>query len=131
MDDRSREEEFRGQLMATRLALNGALKHLSTEQIRFLHDVESGTLTDLTALWSSRGPLSVFEKHVLNEKKRIVFRLGNQLNLMETGEWGNRSDATDLHLFCIQCDMPTPFLGLNSPMSCPKCGSSEFLETLY
>ena len=117
-----------GKLIATRSALQSALNLLSIEQLRILQDAKSGTLADLTQLWSSRGELSSFQEAFLNEHKRITFRLTHRLHLMESGE-SVPADATDLHLFCIQCNMPTPILDLYNVV-CPICGSDEFLEAI-
>ena len=114
------------QLVATRTTLQSALKLMSIEQLRELHDSQSGTLADLTELWSSRGVLSSFEEEYLKELKRIVFRLTYRLRRMEAGESGS-IDPEQLQFFCIECNMPVPYLGLNN-LTCPTCGSTEFLE---
>ncbi len=49
-----------GILVATRSVLEAALDRLPIEELRILHQSESGTLADLTRLWSSRGSLSVY-----------------------------------------------------------------------
>ena len=53
-----------GKLIATRSALQSALNLLSIEQLRILQDAKSGTLADLTQLWSSRGELSSFQEAI-------------------------------------------------------------------
>ena len=116
------------QLVATRTTLQSALKLMSIEQLRELHDSQSGTLADLTDLWSSRGALDSFQEEYLKECKRIVFRLTVRLELMEAGESGN-TDPEKLQFFCIECNMPAPYLGLNN-VTCPTCGSAEFLEAI-
>ena len=119
-----------GKLVATRSVLESAFKLLSIEQVRILHDIESGTLADMTQLWSSRGSLSDFQEGWLNELKRITFRLAHRLYLMESGESVDVStDPTKLQFFCIQCNMPAPFLGLGNTV-CPTCGSDKFLEVI-
>ena len=124
------DRDSMGELIATRAVLQSALKLLSIEQMRMLHDIESGTLSDLTRLWSSRGALSEFQEGFLNEQKRITFRLTHRLDRMESGESVDaRTDPTDVQFFCIQCNMPTPYLGLGNTV-CPTCGSDKFLETI-
>ena len=119
-----------GELIATRAVLQSALKLLPIEQMRILHDSESGTLADLTQLWSSRGAPSDFQEGYLNEIKRITFRLRHKLDFMESGESVEAlGDTTDLQFYCIQCNMPTPFLGLGNTI-CPTCGSDKFLESI-
>ena len=117
-----------GELIAARSVLQSALKLLSIEQLRILHDTESGTLADLTRLWSSRGELDGFQEDFLSELKRITFRLTHRLDLMESGESVDApGDTTDVQFFCIECNMPTPYLGLGNTV-CPTCGSDKFLE---
>ena len=124
------DKDAMGQLMATRSVLQDALNLLSIEQLRILHDIESGTLADLTKLWSSRGAPSDFQENYLNELKRITFRLSYRLHLMESGEDADESTVhSDVQFFCIQCNMPTPFLGLDDTV-CTTCGSNEFLEAI-
>lgn len=119
-----------GKLIATRTALQSALNLLPIDQVRILHDSQSGTLADLTQLWSSRGALSDFQEDYLNELRRIAFRLAYRLNRMESGESvGVPADTADLQFFCIQCNMPTPYLGPGNTV-CPTCGSNEFLEAI-
>ena len=119
-----------GELIAARSVLQSALKLLSIEQMRILQDSESGTLADLNRLWSSRGAPSDFQESFLNELKRITFRLTHRLDLMENGESVDApADANDLQFFCIQCNMPTPYLGLGNTI-CPTCGSDKFLEVI-
>ena len=124
------DKDTMGQLIATRSVLQSALNLLSTEQMRILHDIESGSLADLTQLWLSRGVPSDFQGGYLNELKRITFRLTHRLDLMESSESMDVStDPTDVQFFCIQCNMPAPYLGLDSTV-CPTCGSTEFLEAI-
>ena len=119
-----------GKLIATGSVLLSAINLLSIEQMRILQDIESRNLADLTRQWSSRGALSVFQEDFLNELKRITFRLTHHLDLMESGESvAVPADTTDLQLFCIQCNMPTPILGLGNTV-CPTCGSDKFLEAI-
>ena len=119
-----------GELIAARSVLQSALKLLSIEQMRILQDSESRTLADLNRLWSSRGAPSDFQESFLNELKRITFRLTHRLDLMENGESVDApADANDLQFFCIQCNMPTPYLGLGNTI-CPTCGSDKFLEVI-
>ena len=124
------DRDTMGKLVATRSVLESAFKLLSIEQVRILHDIESGTLTDMTQLWSSRGSLSDFQESWLNELQRITFRLAHRLHLMKSGESVDvRTDPTDLQFFCIQCNMPAPSLGLGNTV-CPTCGSDKFLEVI-
>ena len=124
------DRDTMGKLVATRSVLESAFKLLSIEQVRVLHDIESGTLADMTQLWSSRGAPSDFQGGWLNELRRITFRLAHRLHLMESGESVDvRTDPTDLQFFCIQCNMPTPLLGLGNTV-CPTCGSDKFLEVI-
>ena len=124
------DKDVRGQLIATRLVLQGALELLSIEQLRRLHDIESGTLADMTELWMSRGVPSDFQQSYLNELKRITFRLAHRLNLIDSGESMDGSiDPSDVQFYCIECNMQAPYLGLENTV-CPTCGSSEFLEAI-
>ena len=116
------------QLVVTRATLQGALRLMSIEQLRELHDSQSGTLADLTDRWSSRGTLSSSQEEYLKELKRIVFRLTYRLERMEAGESGD-TNPEQLQFFCIECQMPAPYLGLNN-VACPTCGSTEFLEAI-
>ena len=116
------------QLGATRTTLQSALKLMSTEQLRKLHDSQSGTLADLTDRWSSRSAFDSSLEEYLKELKRIVFRLTYRLERMEAGESGN-TDPEKLQFFCIECNMPAPYLGPNN-LTCPTCGSAEFLEAV-
>ncbi len=119
-------DKIMNQLVATRSTLQSALKLMSIEQLRELHDSQSGTLADLTDLWSSRSASDSSQEEYLKELKRSVFRLNYRLERMEAGESGN-TDPEKLQFFCIECNMPAPYLGLNN-LTCPTCGSSEFLE---
>ena len=124
------DRDAMGELIATKAVLQSALKLLSIEQMRTLHDIESGTLADLTQLWSSSGAPSDFQEGFLNELNRITFRLTHRLDLMESGESEDVSvDPTDVQFFCIQCNMPAPYLGLGNTV-CPTCGSDKFLEAI-
>ena len=124
------DRDAMGELIATKGVLQSALKLLSIEQMRTLHDIESGTLADLTQLWSSSGAPSDSQEGFLNELKRITFRLTHRLDLMESGESEDVSvDPTDVQFFCIQCNMPAPYLGLGNTV-CPTCGSDKFLEAI-
>ena len=124
------DRDAMGELIATKGVLQSALKLLSIEQMRTLHDIESGTLADLTQLWSSSGAPSDSQEGFLNELKRITFRLTHRLDLMESGESEEVSvDPTDVQFFCIQCNMPAPYLGLGNTV-CPTCGSDKFLEAI-
>ena len=124
------DREIMGQLAATRATLQSAIELMDAEQIRTLLDHKSGTLADLTKLWSSRGELSGFQEGFLNELKRITFRLTHRLDLMESGESVTVPPGTnDLHLYCIQCNMPTPIIRLEDAV-CPTCGSDKFLEAI-
>ncbi len=119
-----------GKLIAARSVLENALKLLSIEQLRILHDIESGTLADLTRLWTSRGTLEGFQEDFSDELKRITFRLAHRVHLMESGESADTpADTTDMQFFCIQCNMPTPYLGLGNTV-CPTCGSDKYLEVI-
>ena len=96
------DRDTKGELIAARSVLQSALKLLSIEQMRVLHDIESGTLANLTQLWSSRGAPSDFQEGFLNELKRITFRLTHRLDLMESGESVDaRTNPTDVQFFCI------------------------------
>ena len=122
------EEDPRGQLMATRLTLGAALNLLSIEKLRILHDTESRNLADLTEKWAAPTTPSGFQQELLNELKRITFRLVLRLERMENSESGEVS-AEDVQFYCIQCDMPVPYLGLNNTV-CPTCGGTKFLEAI-
>ena len=119
-------DKIMNQLVATRSTLQSALKLMSIEQLRELRDSQSGTLADLTDLWSSRSAFDSSQEEYLKELKRIVFRLSYRLERMEASESGN-TDPEKLQFFCIECNMPAPYLGLNN-LTCPTCGSAEFLE---
>ena len=124
------DRDTMGKLVATRSVLESAFKLLSIEQVRILHDIESGTLADLTQQWSSRGSPTDFQEGWLHEHRRLTFRLAHRLHLMESGESVDvRTDPTDLQFFCIQCNMPAPFLGFGNTV-CPTCGSDKFLEVI-
>ena len=123
-------KESMGKLIATRLVLGAALDRLSIEQLRGLYDLESASLDGLIQLRSSRGTLSELQEQILNEQKRIIFRIGQRIHALETGDPGPDPTYGDPHFYCIECSMPVPFLGLGQEMACPTCGSAEFIETL-
>ena len=121
-------EDPMAKLLATRITLRAALNLLSIEKLRILLDTESGTLADLTEKWAGPERLSGFQQEFLDEIKRINFRLALRLERMESGE-SKEASAEDIHFYCIQCNMPAPYLGLNN-LTCPTCGSTKFLEAI-
>ena len=122
--------DFMGELVATRSVLENALQYLSIEQLRILHDIQTGTVTDLTQLWEPRGSLSEFQSQFLSEAKRICSRIEQRIHAIEAGNIGTGVASGNLNLYCIKCDMPVPFLGFGAATTCPTCGSDEFLEAL-
>ena len=119
------DRETLGRLVAVRSVLERALNSLSRDQLRFRHDVESGSLADLRELWDGR--TDEFALGILDELDRLRFRLRQKAGLLDIGQ---TEDAREWQLFCRKCEKTAvPPLDPSSS-KCPECGGSEFLELI-
>ncbi len=111
-----------GSLYATRSVLWKAVDYLTDEQRELLYDIFKGTLADLRASWGSE-PSSVFKTGFLDELEKIKFRLAQR---HEFRRGHDETGFEQFELVCIQCDVFA--VGHGSSLSCPSCGTADWLE---
>ena len=120
-------DRMKGELSVTRSALYEVLRMLSEEQLRHLHDVHSGTLSDLSAHWGPPERLSPFQEGILDAMKAFNVRLRHPDKFLP----GDESAPKKPYFLCGECGTPILVHADFMSSTCPKCGTNRWLELVY
>ena len=118
----ARESSTNAVLAATRMVLWDAVKHLTDESRDLLYDAIDGIISDFRIRWGSE-PLDDFRMNFLDELERIKFRLAQRQQFRGSHDEPGPKQA---EFVCIKCSVFAT--GHGSSLSCPSCGTSEWLE---
>ena len=110
-----------GALVATRSALEDALRIMSADQKETLLELLSARLSGLREHWSESP--SDFQSSIMEELERIEFRLRHEDKLRPSHDSAEQKG----YFICRKC-LTTIIPSDLETMVCPKCGTADGLE---
>ena len=119
-----KKKDIFGELVATRMALQDALRVMSVDQRKALLDQLLALFTGLTERWASDSR-SDFQRSTMNELERINFRIGQ----IDKSRQFKDHQFQKAYFTCIKCDIP--FIVVDVDTTCPSCGNAEWFEIVH
>ena len=113
-----------GEISIYRSTLHKVLHMVPEDQLEILLDQLSGTLADLKRRWSDK--LSPHQEGILEGLEQIEIRLRHR----EKFRLGNESADQKPYFLCGKCETAIICVDL-AELTCPRCGTSRWLELVY
>ena len=121
MTNDTEDKKLRGQLSMFSGTFQQAIALMTAEQLSTLFERVSDLLAGLESRWAD--DLTSFQSGNIDSLKRIKFRVGQQMEIVEAG---GQARTREFNMICINCNLPVPYS--NEDFICIMCGSTEWVE---